>query len=96
MLATASARSTTAYSPAWSTARNDENGQLLALSRINDENGAAYLSDEEVETVAQSTQPTIAPGKLVNLFNILHLGTSAFHLPRFTRRLRAFKAERGL
>jgi hypothetical protein len=69
---------------------------LLALSRINDENGAAYLSDEEVETVAQSTQPTIAPGKLVNLFNILHLGTSAFHLPRFTRRLRAFKAERGL
>lgn len=71
-------------------------GQLLALSRVNDENGAPYLTDEEVETIAQSNQPTIVPEKLDGLFHLLSFNKPAFQLPQFTRRLRAFKTERGL
>jgi DNA polymerase III delta prime subunit len=71
-------------------------GQLLALGRVNDENGVPYLTDEEVETIAQSNQPTITPEKLDDLFHLLSFNKPALQLPQFTRRLRAFKAERGL
>lgn len=68
-------------------------GQLLSLSSVSDERGQAYLSDEEVETIAQSNTPEVAPEKLSGLF---HLNAPMCRLPQFTRRLRAFKAERGL
>lgn len=68
-------------------------GQLLALSRVTDTNGVPYLTDDEVEAIAQSNQPVVEARKLNFLFTI---GMLANRLPQFTRRLRAFKAERGL
>lgn len=68
-------------------------GQLLALGRVSDESSVTYLSDEEIEEIVQSHQPAVAPEKLTGLFN---LSTPLHRLPQFTRRLRAFKAERGL
>ncbi|HXR64381.1 MAG TPA: AAA family ATPase [Ktedonobacteraceae bacterium] len=67
--------------------------QLLKLSNTHDENGVAYLSDEEIEAIAQSSKPEVTLEKLAGLF---HLDAPASRLPQFTRRLRAFKAERGL
>lgn len=68
-------------------------GQLLALGRVSNEHGVAYLSDEEIEASAQSNPPTVAEAKLRAIF---HLDAPLYRLPQFTRRLRAFKAERGL
>lgn len=68
-------------------------GQLLRLNSASDERGVAYLSDAEVESIAQSNKPEIASEILAGLF---HLHAPAYRLPQFTRRLRAFKAERGL
>jgi MoxR-like ATPase len=68
-------------------------GQLLSLSSISDENGQPLLSNEQVEQIAGQEQPTIPEIPLKALF---HLDKPLYRLPQFTRRLRLFKAERGL
>lgn len=68
-------------------------GQLLSLGNISDEHGVPYLSDEEIEACAHSNPPVVAEQKLSAIF---HLDAPLYRLPQFTRRLRAFKAERGL
>ncbi len=68
-------------------------GQLLSLGSITADNGQPVLSDEEIEQIAASNQPIIAGGKLRNLF---HLDYPGIPLSQFSRRLRTFKAERGL
>ncbi|HVU68367.1 MAG TPA: hypothetical protein VHD63_14610, partial [Ktedonobacteraceae bacterium] len=71
-------------------------GQLMTLARVTAENGKPYLSDRQVEEIANSSQPAIDPGTLADLFHIYRLSASWTPLPQFTRRLRDFKAERGL
>lgn len=68
-------------------------GQLLSLSSVSNGNGQAILSDEEIEQIAGQNPPTVPAAKLAELFHLAHTG---YKLPQFTRRLRAFKAERGL
>lgn len=67
--------------------------QLLALSRVVAEDGTPYLSDDEVEDMVNSTRPAVSSEKLGGLF---HLAEPGGRLPQFIRRLRTFKAERGL
>ncbi len=64
-------------------------GQLLSLSRV----GTEYLTDEAVEAIARSSPPAVPQETLAGLF---HLNTPAYRFVHFTRRLRTFKAERGL
>jgi len=68
-------------------------GQLLALGSAIDADGQPLLSDEEIEHIAGQEQPLISPATLTSLF---HLDQPAYKLSQFTRRLRAFQAERGL
>lgn len=68
-------------------------GQLLSLSNVNDDNGKPFLTDEQVEQIAAQDNPTIDASILTRMF---HLDHSHYRLPLFTKRLRAFKVERGL
>ncbi len=68
-------------------------GQLLSLGSIVDNNGQVVLTDEEIEQIAAQNQPEVAAATLSTLFHLEH---PTYKLPQFTRRLRAFKAERGL
>jgi AAA domain (dynein-related subfamily) len=68
-------------------------GQLLALGSVSDEQGQPLLSDEKIEQIANQEQPTIPEASLTALF---HLDKPFYKLSQFTRRLRTFKAERGL
>jgi MoxR-like ATPase len=68
-------------------------GQLLALGSISDDHGQPFLTDEEIEKIVAQGQPRIPKDTLTSLF---HLEQPLCRLPQFTRRLRTFKAERGL
>jgi hypothetical protein len=68
-------------------------GQLLSLGSVNDSSGQAVLTDEEIEQIVAQDQPVVATSKLNTLFHLTH---PTYKLPQFTRRLRTFKAERGL
>jgi hypothetical protein len=67
--------------------------QLEALNNLKDEHGAAVLSDEDVERLSEQVEPKVARDVLVRAFQ---LEERAVALPQFARRLRVFKAERGL
>jgi hypothetical protein len=68
-------------------------GQLLALGSVSAENGQPLLPDEQVELIVKQEQPAVPETTLNVLF---HLDKPLYRLPQFTRRLRTFKAERGL
>ncbi|HEY4036867.1 MAG TPA: AAA family ATPase [Ktedonobacteraceae bacterium] len=67
--------------------------QLLALASVHDEENHPYLSDAQIDRIAALDQPEIPAAALTDLF---HLNYPISPLPQFTRRLRTFKAERGL
>jgi hypothetical protein len=68
-------------------------GQLLALGSVSAEDGQPLLSDERIEQIAGQEPPAVPEVTLSALF---HLDKPFYKLPQFTRRLRTFKAERGL
>jgi hypothetical protein len=68
-------------------------GQLLALGNVHDSHDQPFLTDEKIEHIATQDHPQIASELLIQLF---HLDRASYALPQFTRRLRTFKAERGL
>ncbi|GHO99627.1 hypothetical protein KSF_096750 [Reticulibacter mediterranei] len=68
-------------------------GQLRAFSTIVDDNGILYLSDADIERIVALDQPTMTNATLQQLFHLDHEHPT---LPQFIRRLRVFKAERGL
>lgn len=67
--------------------------QLLALGSVSSSEGQPLLSDEEIEQIARQDRPEIPAHKLSEIFHLAH---ALYRLPQFTRRLRAYKAERGL
>jgi len=67
--------------------------QLEALNSVVGTHGNPFLSDDEVERLVEQEKLQIATEVLTAIF---HLDHSPFRLPQFTRRLRTFKAERGL
>lgn len=67
--------------------------ELLSLGSVNDSSGQVVLTDEEIEQIVAQDQPVVASSKLNTLFHLVH---PTYKLPQFTRRLRTFKAERGL
>jgi MoxR-like ATPase len=67
--------------------------QLLALAGVQNEQGQAMLTDAQVEQIANQDKPTVPNNILSDLF---HLRFPCPSLPQFVRRLRTFKAERGL
>jgi AAA domain (dynein-related subfamily) len=67
--------------------------QLLALGSVGNASGQPSLSDEQIEQIAAMDTPEVPAPTLRDLF---HLGAPLERLPQFTRRLRIFKAERGL
>lgn len=68
-------------------------GQLLSLAGIYDEAGQQVLTDTRVEQISNQDRPEVPATILAKLF---HLQAETDPLPQFTRRLRSFKAERGL
>ncbi|GAC1631511.1 MAG: hypothetical protein NVS4B9_23760 [Ktedonobacteraceae bacterium] len=68
-------------------------GQLLSLGNVVNDQGQAMLTGEEIDQIAGQNQPVVPTDKLAFLF---HLAFPAYKLPQFTRRLRMYKAERGL
>ncbi len=68
-------------------------GQFLALGSVTDSTGQALLSDSEIERIAAQDIPEVPATLLTGLF---HFGQPRYSLPQFTRRLRTFRAERGL
>ncbi len=68
-------------------------GQLLSLGSVSTIDGQSFLSDVEIEQIAAQNKPGIPSARLSQLF---HLESADVHLPQLTRRLRTFKAERGL
>jgi MoxR-like ATPase len=68
-------------------------GQLRTFSNIVDDDGILYLSDADIERIVAQDQPTVTNTTLQQLF---HLNHERPLLPQFIRRLRMFKAERGL
>ncbi|GLV59771.1 hypothetical protein KDH_65960 [Dictyobacter sp. S3.2.2.5] len=68
-------------------------GQLLSLAGIYDEAGQQVLTDARVEQISNQDRPEVTATILAELF---HLQYETDPLPQFTRRLRSFKAERGL
>jgi hypothetical protein len=66
---------------------------LEALNAIADSEGKALLTDEEVEQLLEN--PTLQLSSEV-LDEAFHLEHAPYRLPQLGRRLRAFKAERGL
>ena len=71
-------------------------GQLLSLSNVSQENEQPFFADEEIEKIAAANPPEIPNDRLKGLFHLDYPGYPVYKLPQFTRRLRAFKAERGL
>ncbi|EFH80234.1 AAA family ATPase [Ktedonobacter racemifer] len=67
--------------------------QLLAFGSVSDEQGQPYLNDIEIERIAAKAPHTVPAASLRGLY---HLDHELPVLPQFTRRLRTFKAERGL
>jgi hypothetical protein len=67
--------------------------QLEALGNIVERDGSALLDDEQIERLAQEPEPKVPRDLLIKIF---HLNGTSFPLPQFARRLRIFKAERGL
>ena len=72
-----------------------QSAHLSAISNVLDHQGQPYLADEEVEQLLdlEDEEPQLAPALLNKIF---HLDRPLYKLPQFTRRLRTFKAERGL
>jgi AAA domain (dynein-related subfamily) len=68
-------------------------GQLLALGSVSNESGQHLLSDEQVEQIVKQEPPAV-PETILNA--LFHLDKPLHRLPQFARRLRTFKAERGL
>lgn len=68
-------------------------GQLLVLGSVSTGEGQPLLTDEEIEHIAKQDRPEVPAHKLAEIFHLEH---PAGRLPQFTRRLRAYKAERGL
>lgn len=69
-------------------------GQLLSLSSVlQDENGQPLLANLQTELTGDQDLPTLSPTLLNQLF---HLQRPTYRLSQFTRRLQAFKAERGI
>ncbi|MEO6889725.1 MAG: AAA family ATPase [Ktedonobacteraceae bacterium] len=68
-------------------------GQFLALGSVTNSTGQALLSDSEIERIAAQDIPEVPATLLTGLF---HFGQPRYSLPQFTRRLRTFRAERGL
>jgi len=67
--------------------------QLEALSAVVDNSSNPFLTEDQVEHLAEQEKPQIAAEALTAIF---HLDQPRYTLPQFTRRLRTFKAERGL
>ncbi|HEX3643847.1 MAG TPA: hypothetical protein VHV10_21360, partial [Ktedonobacteraceae bacterium] len=67
--------------------------QLEALGNVIDRDGSVLLDDEQIERLAQEPEPKVPRDLLRKIF---HLDGTSFPLPQFARRLRIFKAERGL
>jgi hypothetical protein len=67
--------------------------QLHGLGDVIGEQGQPLLGEEEITELLKGEQPQIRKEILASIF---HLGEQAERLPQFTRRLRGFKAERGL
>ena len=67
--------------------------QLEALGNVVERDGSALLTDEQIERLAQEPEPKVPHDILIKIF---HLDGASFPLPQFARRLRIFKAERGL
>jgi hypothetical protein len=67
--------------------------QLLALGGVIDDQGQPFLRDEQIEQIVAADTPQVPAPVLSELF---HLNSPLMRLPHFTRRLRVFKAERGL
>lgn len=67
--------------------------QLEALGTVVDQDGNVLLDDEQIEKLAQEAEPQVPHDALIKIF---HLDQASLHLPQFARRLRIFKAERGL
>ena len=67
--------------------------QLEALGTVVDQDGSILLDDEQIEKLAQEAEPQIPRDILIQIF---HLDQTSLLLPQFARRLRIFKAERGL
>ncbi|GHO49641.1 AAA family ATPase [Ktedonospora formicarum] len=69
------------------------NAHLEALSNIVESEQGQLLTDEEVEILLGLDEPAVSANILQVAF---HLNHPAFKLPQFARRLRSYKAERGL
>jgi MoxR-like ATPase len=67
--------------------------QLEALGTVVDQDGNVLLDDEQIEKLAQEAEPQVPRDTLIKIF---HLDQISLLLPQFARRLRIFKAERGL
>jgi hypothetical protein len=70
-----------------------EGFQGILLMSLNHQNRRRALTDEEINQIAGQNQPVVPAEKLASLF---HLVFPTYKLPQFTRRLRTYKAERGL
>ncbi len=67
--------------------------QLEALSRVMDAEDSPALSNEQLEDLAGMDKPQVEAEVIKKVF---HLDNTPLELPQFVRRLRTFKAERGL
>ena len=67
--------------------------QLLALGGVINDQGQPFLRDEQIEQIAAADTPQVPAAILEDLF---HLDSPRTRLPQLTRRLRVYKAERGL
>ncbi|GER90546.1 hypothetical protein KDW_47080 [Dictyobacter vulcani] len=67
--------------------------QLLSLASVTNPNGHPFLTAAQVEQLANQDRPEVPATILTGLFQ---LQPETDNLPQFTRRLRSFKAERGL
>ena len=76
-----------------STLQQRSYAQLLALAGVQNEQGQSMLTEAQVEQIANQDKPTVPDDILSDLF---HLRFPCPLLPQFVRRLRTFKAERGL
>lgn len=66
---------------------------LETLSALVNKDGKALLTDEEVEQLLENPMLQLPPEVLDEAFHLEH---APYRLPQLGRRLRAFKAERGL
>jgi serine/threonine protein kinase/MoxR-like ATPase len=67
--------------------------QLEALGTVLDQDGNVLLDDEQIEKLVHEAEPQVSRDTLILIF---HLDQTSLLLPQFARRLRIFKAERGL